>query len=102
MKNKIFRQVFVADRLPKNEGSYIVGYEHGSFQCAYNTHYSFHAEFTDCSMIEWWLEEICLPTEDSVHKESVKYYGNSPGERSLNIFIFKHGAKFILNKIKGG
>lgn len=44
--------------------------------------------------VYWWLEEINLPTEEEIVKESDKHWARSH---------FKAGANFILNNInKGG
>lgn len=48
--------------------------------------------------VKWFFQEIELPSEEDIREESIKYYGNTPGIRSLN--IFKHGANFILNHLK--
>lgn len=85
--------------LPIKEGRYIVSNGNTWFEAFYCKEFSFHEEFKDCSGVDVWLEEVELPSEEDVHKEAFTYYGNAPGTRSLN--IFKHGAIFILNKLKG-
>lgn len=66
MENKqtVFRKVSVKDRLPKNYSDYFtnVGKVHFRGRFYY--------------WVEWWLEEIELPSDEDVKRESVKYYGN--------------------------
>ena len=58
MKTK-FTKVAVEERLPLKEGNYIVEFPEGMFMSVcYTEDYSFHEEFTDCSEIVNWLEEI--------------------------------------------
>lgn len=88
----VFIKVPVSERLPNESGLYITnnGVTHFISGCK---------RWAGVDPL-WYLEEIELPTENQVSIESLKYYGNVPGERSIN--IFKHGANFILNKLKGG
>ena len=44
--------------LPKEEGRYIVSNGLTWFEVSYCKEFSFHEEFTDCSDVEVWLEEI--------------------------------------------
>lgn len=83
----LYRKVFTKDRLPESEGMYIVGYEYGSFSCYYNKQYSFHDESTDCTIIEWWLEEVKL--------------GDLKFSKEDATPDFVHGINYILNKLKG-
>lgn len=46
--------------------------------------------------IEWWLEEIELPSEEVVNKLSDCYITDVAKN------AYKRGANFILNKMKGG
>ena len=51
--------------------------------------------FTD--KVEWWLEEIELPSEADVHG----YHDSLFKYRRIELELIKLGANFILNKLKG-
>lgn len=90
----VFVKVKVTERLPNNEGRYMVGYEYGAFESSYSIDFNFYEEFTDCSIIDWWLEEIELPSEEDIMHEENKQHTN---EASIG---FIKGANYILNKLK--
>lgn len=55
----LYRKVKVNERLPETEGIYHCIFSDGHvFTIPYLKEYSFHEEFTDCSVITHWLEEI--------------------------------------------
>lgn len=90
----VYRKVLVSERLPSEDGVYIVKNENGSFECEYCKEYSFYDEFSDCSGITYWLEEVELPTDQDIVNESNKLNTN---ERSIG---FENGANYVLNKLK--
>ena len=55
----LYRKTAVSERLPETEGIYHCIFSGGHiFTIPYLKEYSFHEEFTDCSEITHWLEEI--------------------------------------------
>lgn len=48
---------------PKKEGVYVVKTMYGRFDAIWDNHFGFHQEFTDCSGITHWYEEITLPDD---------------------------------------
>jgi len=55
--------------------------------------------FTD--KVEWFLEEIELPSEDDIESYTVGKC-NPSKEDKLMLSSWKQGVNFILNKLKGG
>jgi hypothetical protein len=92
-KQTIFRKVSVTDRLPEKEGIYVVKNDQSYFEAIFDHNYSFHGEFTDCSGVTHWLEEIELPTEE----ETTDYVNkNFPNNKTFVCY----GIMYILNKLK--
>lgn len=90
---RIFRTVECSERLPEMEGRYPV-LNHGQWHEAnYCKEYSFHEEMTNCAGVTHWMEEVELPSDEEIKKESDKGWVRSH---------FQAGASFILNHIKGG
>jgi|SRR5690606_1486195 len=103
--NSVFIKVPVSDRLPEKTGSYIV-VKYRDYICkslfvkeenSFCTHYPDadigQKEFVPTNTVYAWFEEIQLPTEEEIVKESDKGWVRSH---------FKAGANFILNHIKKG
>ena len=94
-KQTIFRKVSVTDRLPEKEGIYVVKNDQSYFEAIFDHNYSFHGEFTDCSGVTHWLEEIELPLDPIIQPArrgvpATKEYSEG----------YLNGVKFILNKLK--
>lgn len=101
MKNKLYRSVSCSDRVPKKDGVYIVQTKLGLIKTACFKNGNFVAtkiggdgvKITD---IEWWLEEIELPSEDDISTKA-RIIGNG---NAIQRKFFNRGASFILNQIK--
>lgn len=100
MKDKLYREVSVTDRLPQTERRYLVK-SHGEwFSASYLEQFSFHEEMLDCSGVTHWLEEISLPTNEEVARKC----GDIAIE-SGSIDIGSHfmlGIIFLTDYLKGG
>lgn len=85
MNENIDKKVMVSDRLPELSGEYITNTGlrtfSGIFEC-----------FILESGIEYWLEEIELPSDEEICKEG--FYN------SMCSISFTKGANYILNKLK--
>jgi len=84
---KVYRKVLVSERLPTSlwvltpQGGF--NFINGKFKCPHNG--------TIQEGIEYWLEEIELPSEEEIQEVA-------PNVRCVNQFW--NGVNFILNKIK--
>lgn len=74
----VFKKVMVSDRSPSKEGYYLTDKGNVYFRDTFYT------------WIDWWLEEVELPSEDDIFKEGSK----------MAITSFRKGANYILNKLK--
>ena len=92
-KQTIFRKVSVHDRLPKEEGIYVVKNSQGWFEAIFDNNYLFHGEFTDCSGVTHWLEEVTINTIIQPSRR-----GNIPTKEYCDGYI--NGANYILNLLK--
>ena len=75
MKNSKYIEVSVSDRLPDKEGTYICIFSSGeAMSIPYWKEYSFALEFTDCSGITHWLEEV-LDYEEEMKEVLLQFVG---------------------------
>lgn len=98
MKNKIYISVSCSDRMPKKDGVYIVRTKLGLIKTSCFKNGGFVAtkiggdEDKITSYIEYWLEEIELPSKEEIENMAEEFaFPNS----------VKSGANYILNKLKG-
>ena len=71
--NSVFIKVPVSERLPKNYGSYIIGYGTTKRFVDFTertNHDSWRMNF------EWWLEEVSLPTDKEIYTASREVIGD--------------------------
>lgn len=87
MKAKLYRTVSVRERIPTETGYYHSIGKHGSKRVLW-----FDVETGFCEPGSHWMEEVELPSEEEIKKESDKGWVRSH---------FQAGASFILNHIKG-
>lgn len=87
----IYRKVMVADRLPIKRGTYLTNKGYKKFCKKYLFYHEDIYSINSNIKIQWWLEEIELPTEDELSKES---------KDSYYPYSFEEGASYILNKLK--
>ena len=91
-KQTVFIKVSVKDRIPSVSDFY-----HTNKGIAY---YSDIFEDWSYDDVEYWLEEIELPSEEEIDKSGDDFaYPHIDSAFAFNCFM--HGAKFILNKLKG-
>jgi len=99
---KLYREVLVTERLPKEEGNVIgicdpadclqqLYFENGQF---------FGLEDDNPMPVTAWLEPIELPSEEELKKERDSYsYSN------ISLLFnrgWRYGANYIINHLKGG
>lgn len=98
----IYRKVKVSDRLPGairevfyflKDGTKRIGY------CISNDAFSHSKGRDDVSKIDYWVEEIELPTIINIRDEAAK---DTELDGYFEELAFEKGANYILNKIKGG
>jgi hypothetical protein len=104
---KLFRQVLCSERLPKEDGSYIVDVKSSRFNSlswAKTYWFDRFGNSYEPTENEWWLEEVELPSEgdkqtivkDWYNKQSIM--SNYPAEPSS----FMAGFNKAIELIKGG
>lgn len=90
---KLFRQISTKERLPEKQGTYITGDDEGYVTQNKLTAHDNKLEFDD-EGATWWFEEIELPTDDEIAKESIKeVMEDAMNERMEKAFMFTIGAK---------
>lgn len=77
---------------PDKEGRYLVSNGLGWFEVSYSKLYGFHEEFTDCSGIDTWLEEVVIPSDQDMISIESTYYHDPES--------FVDGANYILNQLE--
>lgn len=102
MKTKIYRTVSVEDRLPNGdfEGMFI-----DQFGTWSKNRYDFDSTFEKESCLrtnKFWLEEIEIPTEESIRQFANDLAQDDVYTTEQEIEAYVDGASFILNHIKGG
>jgi len=100
MKDKLYREVSVSDRLPQTDGRYLVK-SHGEwFSASYLEQFSFHEEMMDCSSVTHWLEEIKLPTEEEVKNHFPLISADRTYATTLAVGQ-RMGANWLISALKG-
>lgn len=103
MKTTVFRKVMVKDRLPVIFGEYItdIGY------MFYNNGQKYFEDRQGVCFPKWFLEEIELPSEQDLRKESLgKFSEIEAQDEEIGEFIeddaleFMKGANYILSKLR--
>lgn len=103
--SSIFRKVLVSESLPNESGVYITESKVGLILKRYYDsdiksfmYTNYNGLSRKCKNIEWWLEEIELPSKEEV--DSYKVGKENPNKNDqLILNSWKSGANYILNKI---
>lgn len=95
MENKLYREVSVSDRLPQTSGSYLTN----NGKRLFSDHINVWQRNDNDKALEWWLEEVKLPSEKEINKarDSYSWCHINPVFKSG----WRYGVKYILESLKG-